>query len=153
MNTAERLPVRSAHEDLFFHYATFAFAKDVSFFDGPAYHYLLRENSISNVSHDWGTEHIRVFSQIYDFYKDNNLLDKRIKLYATMPFFVIKTAEMFQVYHDYFKKVLPYFKANADVFPQSDLFIAEIITKYDDYETYKPHHSSALIMLFLRRKR
>ena len=62
------IPVRSAHEDDFFHYATFAFAKSVSFFDGPAYHYLYRGQSISNAKHDWGVEHIKVFSQIFDLY-------------------------------------------------------------------------------------
>ena len=95
------IPKRQPHEDVFLHYATFAFAQKVSFFDGPVYHYSYREESISKAKHDRGLEHIKAYSQIYDFYKENDLLNKKIKLYSTMPFFIIKNEEMFNEYSPY----------------------------------------------------
>ena len=146
-------PVRIRHEDVFFHYATFAFAKNVSFFDGPSYHYLFREESDSNKKHDWGVGHIRVYSQIYDFYQENNLLKEKIKLYATMPFFVIKNEEMFNEYKHYFLKVEEYMNENKDVFFEADVYIANCIIKCKDYSEYASQYSPHLTMLFLRRKR
>ena len=148
------IPERSAHEDLFFHYATFAFAKNISFFNGSAYHYLFREESISNLKHDWGVEHIKVFSQIYDFYEENNLLDKKIKLYATMPFFIIKSEEMFAEYKKYFTKAMNYLNENKEVFNPLDLFFANSIYECENYAKYASiYPCSNPLMSFLRRKK
>lgn len=147
------IPVRSAHEDVFFHYATFAFVKNVSFFDGPAYHYLLRGESISNRKHDWGVEHIKVYSQIYDFYQEKDLLNQKIKSYALMPFFNIETEEAFMEYKKYFKKVLPYLYQNRDVFNEAEVFIADAVSGCSNYAEYKAQYPANLMMLFLRRKR
>ena len=81
------IPQRSPHEDVFFHYATFAFAESISFFNGSAYHYLYREQSISHMNHDWGMEHIKVFSLIYDFYKKKLFFS--VLLYLSYLLFVL----------------------------------------------------------------
>ena len=147
------IPQRSPHEDVFFHYATFAFARNVSFFNGSAYHYLYREQSISHLNHDWGMEHIKVFSLIYDFYKENQLLDKKIKLYSTMPFFTIKTEDMFNEYKKYFMKVLDYITENSDVFCAADIFIAKCLSDCKNYSEYASKYPANLTMIFLRRKK
>ena len=142
------------HEDLFFHYATFAFAQNISFFEGAAYHYLLRAESISHVKHDWGVEHIKVYSQIYDFYKANNLLDKKIKLYSTMPFFIIKTPEMFNEYKQYFSKILDYINQNKEIFNPLDLFFLNAVLESKNYDEYiSKYPVGSPLMSFLRRKK
>ena len=147
------IPERSAHEDLFFHYATFAFAKNISFFYGPPYHYLLRDQSMSHIAHDWGVEHIKVFAQIFNFYKEHNLLNKKIKLYSTMPFFNIKNEEMFQEYKKYFTKVHFYLNDNKDIFNVLDLFFADTVCECKNYEEYASKCPGNLLMSFLRRKK
>ncbi len=144
---------RNAHEDVFFHYTTFALAKTVSFFYGPAYHYLARETSVSKAGHDWGVEHIKVYSQIYDFYRDNDLLNKKIKLYSTMPFFIIKNEEMFNEYRKYFTKIANYLDQNKDIFNALDLFFAQSILECKDYTEYISKYSGAPLTNFLRRKK
>lgn len=147
------IPKRSAHEDVFFHYATFAFAKSMSFFCGSAYHYLYRESSISHVKYDWGVEHLKVYDQIYDFYQANNLLNKKIKLYATMPMFNINNEQDFALYKGYFQKIKAYMDENAEVFNEADLFIAQCILSCPEYADYKAQYPANLMMCYLRRKK
>lgn len=147
------IPLRSAHEDVFFHYATFAFARTVSFFDGSSYHYLFREESISNLKHDWGVEHIKVYSQIYDFYKENNLLDKEIRLYNTMPFFIVKSEDMFDEYKKYFSKLIDYMNKNNELFSPLDLFFVNSVCECQNYAEYTSKYSANPMISFLRRKK
>lgn len=147
------IPVRSTHEDVFFHYTTFAFAQNVSFFDGAAYHYLHRTTSLSGVEHDWGIAHIKVYSLIFDFYQKHNLLDKKIKLYATMPQFNITNAETFSEYKAYFMKVVDYINQNAEIFNEADKFIANMVANCQNYAEYKANYPQNLMISFLRRKK
>lgn len=147
------IPERNPHEDVYFHYATFAFAESVSFFDGPAYHYLNRETSISHTKHDWGVEHIKAYSRIYDFYRDNGLLDKKIKLYSTMPFFNIKNEKAFDEYKSYFIKIHDYLNQNKEIFNALDLFFAQAVIYCKNYAEYASKYPAGALMSFLRGKK
>ena len=147
-----RFPDGYIYEDMFFHFAVFAYAKKIYFYNGKKYFYRDTENSITtNIKQD-SDKIIGVFELIYDFYKERNLLDKNIKIYYTMPFFHIQNEETYLAFKKYFTKAGEYI-LNSEIFNEMDKFFCKNILESGDYKDYILKYSPNVAISYIRRNK
>lgn len=147
-----KFPEGFIYEDMFFHYAVFAYAKNIYFYCGSEYYYRDTENSITSKIKCDSDKIIKVFELIYDFYKERNLLDKNIKIYYTMPFFNIQNEETYIAFKNYFTKAGEYI-LNNEIFNDMDKFLCKNIIGTDNYEDYISKFSPNVAISYIRRKK
>ena len=146
-------PVGYIYEDLYFHYTSFAMANKIYYTKQSYYHYLDRNSSISKTDKNAGVNYIKVYNLIYDFYKEHNLLDKKIKIYSTIPSFNIKDENAYTIYKSYFDKTINYINNNSEIFNELDLYFANNVANSASYEDYISKFPKSATISFLRRKK
>ena len=147
-----KFPDGHIFEDMFFHYAIFAYAKNLYFYCGSKYFYRNTENSItSNIKYD-SDKIIKIFELIYDFYNERDLLDKNIKIYYTMPFFNIQNEETYMAFKNYFTKAGNYILTNK-IFNDLDKFLCRNIIETTNYQDYISKFSPNVAISYIRRSK
>ncbi len=147
-----RFPEGFVYEDLFFHYVTFIYAQKVYFFNGSAYYYRKTENSITSKKNQNADKIINVMELVYDFYKQNNLLDKKAKIYYTMPSFNISDEKTYNAFKNYFNKAGEYI-LNNDLYNDMDRFVCKNILETNSYEDYIGKYPANVAISYIRRKK
>lgn len=147
-----KFPEGYVYEDIFFHYAVFAYAKNVYFYNGEKYFYRKTENSITTTIKQDSDKIIKIFGLIYDFYKGRNLLDKNIKIFYTLPFFNVQNEDTYTAFKSYFSKAGEYI-LNNEIFNDMDKFFCKIILDSENYKDYLSKYSPNVAISYIRRKK
>ena len=147
-----KFPQGYVYEDIFFHYAAFAYAKNVYFYNGEKYFYRKTENSITTTIKQDSDKIIKIFGLIYDFYKGRNLLDKNIKIFYTLPFFNVQNEDTYTAFKSYFSKAGEYI-LNNEIFNDMDKFFCKIILDSENYKDYLSKYSPNVAISYIRRKK
>ena len=147
-----KFPEEHIYEDMFFHFAVFAYAEKIYFYNGSKYFYRNTENSITTGMKNDSDKIIKIFGLIYDFYKERKLLDKDIKIYYTMPFFNVQNEETYIAFKNYFEKAGEYILNNEN-FNEMDKFFCKNILETKDYKDYISKYSPNVAISFIRRKK
>ncbi len=145
-----KFPDGYIYEDIFFHYATFAYANKVYFFKGSEYFYRKTEGSITSNMNSESGKVINVFSLVYDFYNERNLLNTGIKIYYTMPKYNIDDEQTYLNFKAYFEKAGEYI-LNSDIYNDLDKFFCKNILSSKNYTDYMEKHPANAAISYIRR--
>ena len=152
-NNNIKFPVGYIVEDIFFHYATFAATDKLYYIAGPYYHYRHRVDSISTTQDDVGVNNIKVLSLIYDYFAENNLLEKNMKIYSTFSWYCIKNKQIYDEYKKYFCKVIKYLNSHKEIYNEMDLYFANNVVNSTDYDDYVSKYPQSAVLSYIRRKK
>ena len=152
-NNNFKFPVGAFHEDLFIQYVTFAKAQKIFYTEGSTYHYRDREDSFSKTQYDTGVNCVRTFGLIYDYVKENNLLDKNMKIYSTHSWFCIKNEQIYDEYKKYFCKAIDYLNSHKELYNEMDLYFANNVVNSENYDDYVSKYPQSAALSFIRRKK
>ncbi len=89
---------------------------------------------------------------IYDFYKQNNLLDKKIKIYNTRPAFNISDEKTYNAFKKYFNKAGEYI-LKSDLYNDMDKFVCKNILETTSYNDYIGKFPANVAISYIRRKK
>ena len=147
-----KFPVGYEHEDVFYHYASLGCAKNLYIFRGAAYHYRKRQNSITDILSSQRIYSVKFFELIYDFYKENNLLNKNIKIFYVTPAFYINDENMYNEFKSYFKKAGEYILSSG-IFNDLECFLCNNILNTKDFEDYHKKYHANVAISFIRNNK
>ncbi|MBQ3640956.1 glycosyltransferase family 2 protein [bacterium] len=112
-----------ATDDVVFNAIVNMYCDKTFVFYGEKYHYNVYNQSVTgnakNVD-DKDLQHIKAYSLIYDFLKERNLLDNRLKLFRVYPFIRVNTDEKFNYYKSFFKKIEADFHKNENIYNEME---------------------------------
>lgn len=148
-----RFPEGYINEDLYFHYIALAQTDKAYFFDGANYHYLSRDAGISKTEENKDIETMKIFSLLYDYFKEHNLLNEGIKIFAVMPFYSINSEEKYSFFKEYFNKVKDYILENDKLYNGIETFFMESILNTSDYEDYIKHFPKSVAISYIKNKK
>lgn len=148
-----RFPEGYINEDLYFHYIALAQTDKAYFFDGANYHYLSRDAGISKTEENKDIETMKIFSLLYDYFKEHNLLNEGIKIFAVMPFYSINSEEKYSFFKEYFNKVKDYILENDKLYNGIETFFMESILNTSDYEDYIKHFPKSVVISYIKNKK
>lgn len=148
-----KFPEGYINEDLYFQLITFPYLNNIAFIKESNYHYLDRENGIMNTNNDKEISIIKIYDIVYDFYKQHNLLDKKVKLLAVMPYFKIDSEEKYNTFKSYFTKAEDYINKNAELFNDLEKFFINNILNTSSYNDYIQKFQTSVTISFIRRQK
>ena len=148
-----RFPEGYINEDLYFHYIALAQTDKAYFFDGANYHYLSRDAGISKTEENKDIETMKIFSLLYDYFKEHNLLNEGIKIFAVMPFYSINSEEKYSFFKEYFNNVKDYILENDKLYNGIETFFMESILNTSDYEDYIKHFPKSVVISYIKNKK
>jgi glycosyltransferase involved in cell wall biosynthesis len=148
-----RFPDGCINEDLFFHFSTFAYLDKFLLIRESNYHYLSRDSSIMGSCKDKDYGLIKVYSLIFDYYKENNLLDKNIKIFSISGHININSEEKYNIFKKYIIKIEGYFFNNIKIFNDIEIFFIKNILKTSSYNEYKRKFPPNVAISYLKKKR
>ena len=123
-------------------------------FYGEKYHYTVNNTSVTGVAKsvdDRDLQHIKAHSMIYDYLKENNKLDDRLKLFRVYPFMKVDTEEKFEFYKKFFEKIEADFHRNENIYNEMEKFFAYSLLNTATYEEYLKSYNKVVTIGFLRR--
>ena len=138
------------HEDIYFHYVTSAYAKNIFIFEGPAYNYIKRIKSITSDVKKHSDKYAMIFELIYDFFNKNNLLRKNIKIFYIPSFFNIQDEITYNVLKNFFSKAGEYI-LNNDIYNEMEKYLCNNILNTENYSDYISKYSPNVAISYIRR--
>lgn len=147
-----RFPESFVNEDLYFHYISLAQTNKIYLISNSNYHYLSRNDGISNSENDKDMKILDIFDLIYDYYEEHDLLKHRIKIFSVMPFFFVNPVKYIK-YKKYFQKIRDYMNTNKEIFNEIDIFFANNILSTKDFDEYKQKYQLNATISYLKRRR
>ena len=123
-------------------------------FYGEKYHYTVNNTSVTGVAKavdDRDLQHIKAHSMIYDYLKEHNKLNPKLKLFRVYPFIKVDTNEKFEFYKAFFKKIEADFYINENIYNEIEKYFAYSLLNSSNYEEYLKNYNKVVTMGFLRR--
>lgn len=123
-------------------------------FYGEKYHYTVNNTSVTGIAKsvdDRDFQHIKAHSVIYDFLKERNKLDNKLKLFRVYPFMKVDTEEKFEFYKKFFEKIENDFHKNENIYNEMEKFFAYSLLNTPTYEEYLKNYNKVVTIGFLRR--
>lgn len=142
-----------ATDDVVFNAIADMYTDKTFVFYGEKYHYTVNNASVTGVaksSDDRDLQHIKAHDMIYDYLKNHNKLDSRLKLYRVYPFMKVDTEEKFIFYKEFFKKIEQNFYDNESVYNSIEKYFAYSLLKTPDYQEYLKNYNKVVTIGFLR---
>ena len=137
-------------EDTCFHYISLVNADKIAFFEGKSYHYTNNKNGISNSCKYKDINILNFLNAIYDYYKENNLLDKGVKIFTVVPSICIKDYKIYNAYKKYFKKINEYLCAYKDLYNELELFFSKNIISSNNFKEYSEKYPANVTLSYIR---
>ena len=148
-----RFPEGYIHEDNYFQFVSEVWVDKIFAFHGVAYHYRQRSNSIMSARKNKIIPYLRIMDLIYDYYCENNLVNKfDIKICDPKVFSHIDGEESFIACKGMLKKMSEYFEIKQVLFDEFDKFIISVFSDTINYEEYKKKYNTDLRLCFLKSK-
>lgn len=123
-------------------------------FFGPKYHYNINMTGLTGSAKsddNRDLQHIKAYSLIYDFLKEHNKLDNRLKLFRVYPFMKVDTEEKFREYKQFFEKISDDLKKNENIYNELEKYFANSLLTSTNYEEYIKNYNKVVTIGFLRR--
>ena len=143
-----------ATDDVVFNAIVNMYCEKTFVFYGEKYHYTVNNTSVTGVAKaidDRDLQHIRAYSMIYDYLKDHNKLNDRLKLFRVYPFMKVDTEEKFDYYKKFFEKIEADFHKNEDIYNEMEKYFAYSLLNTSTYEEYLKNYNKVVTIGFLRK--
>ena len=143
-----------ATDDVVFNAIVDMYVEKTFVFYGEKYHYIVNNTSVTGVAKsvdDRDYQHIKAHSMIYDYLKEHNKLDDKLKLFRVYPFIKVDTEEKFEFYKKFFEKIEADFHKNENIYNEMEKFFAYSLLKSSTYEEYLKNYNKVVTIGFLRR--
>ncbi len=143
-----------ATDDVVFNAIVDMYVEKTFVFYGEKYHYTVNNTSVTGVAKtvdDRDLQHIKAHSMIYDYLKDHNKLDDKLKLFRVYPFMKVDTEEKFEFYKKFFEKIEKDFHKNENIYNDMEKFFAYSLLNTKTYEDYLKNYNKVVTIGFLRR--
>ena len=151
------LRLLSSHaDDVVFNTITTICTEKTFVFNGEKYHYTVNTNGMTGQAKELNEKdlnHIKAHSMIYDYLKEHNKLDDKLKLFRVYPFMKVDTEEKFNFYKMFFEKIEADFHKNECIYNDMEKFFAYSILDTSTYEEYLKNYNKIVTIGFLRRKK
>jgi len=144
-------------QDIIFNYIVNSYANKIFAFSGSAYHYIIRDDSLSGIAEKNNNRDLntmKAYNIIYDYLLEHDLLKiNRAKLFNVSPFYKVDTQEKFDLYKSYFEKIKEYLYAHKEQYNAMDLFFCSIISESRSFNDYKASYPQSVAMAFVKQGR
>lgn len=141
------------NEDLYFHYTSLIYTNKIYLISESNYHYTSRDSSISTNEKQKDIQTIKIFELIFDFYKKNNFIDKKIKLFYVMPFFTINSKEKFCIFKTFFEKIKNTIFKYKYIYNDIDIFFCKAILTSKDFLEYSEKYPANVALAYIKNER
>lgn len=145
-----------ATDDVVFNAIVDMYVDKTFVFYGEKYHYTVNNTSVTGVAKsvdDRDLQHIKAHSMIYDYLKENNKLDDKLKLFRVYPFMKVDSEEKFDFYKKFFEKIEGDFHKNENIYNDMEKFFAYSLLNTSTYEEYLRNYNKIVTIGFLRKKK
>ena len=145
-----------ATDDVVFNAIVDMYVDKTFVFYGEKYHYTVNNTSVTGVAKsidDRDLQHIKAHSMIYDYLKENNKLDDKLKLFRVYPFMKVDTEEKFNFYKMFFEKIEYDFHKNESIYNDMEKYFAHSLLNSATYEEYLENYNKVVTIGFIRRKK
>ena len=143
-----------ATEDVVFNAVVNMFCDKTYVFYGAKYHYTVNKDSVTGVAKSDNERdflHIKAHSYIYDYLKEHNRLDKRLKLFRVYPFMKVDTEEKFNYYKKFFEKIEADFHKNENIYNEMEKYFAYSLLNSSSYEEYLKNYNKIVTIGFIKQ--
>lgn len=143
-----------ATDDVVFNAIVDMYCDKTFVFCGEKYHYTVNDTSVTGVVKSIDRrdlQHIKAHSMIYDYLKENNILDNKLKLFRVYPFLKVDSEEKFDFYKKFFEKIESDFHKNENIYNDMEKYFAYSLLNSSDYEQYLKNYNKVVTIGFLRR--
>ena len=141
-------------DDVVFNTIVNMYCQKTFVFFGENYHYTVNNEGMTGqvtASDIKDLEHIKAYSKIYDYLKEHDKLDNRLKLFRVYPFFKVDTEEKFDFYKIFFEKIKDNFLKNENIYNELERYFAYSLLNSSDYEEYLKNYNKVVTIGFIRR--
>lgn len=148
-----RFPEGYIHEDEYFQHITKNLLDNLFAFYGASYHYRQRQDSIMSAKKSKVESYIKIFNLIYDFYKNNNLLnlDNRIKLFRLDCIAEIENEYDFNLVNMYVEKISKDFEEERMASSDYEKYIYNKIKHSISFKEYNKKVGKYPLQLYLSK--
>ena len=143
-------------DDVVFNAITNMYCDKTFVYNGENYHYTVHNMSMTaqaEASDNKDLNHIKAHSLVYDYLKEHNKLDRRLKLFRVYPFLKVDTEEKFNYYKEFFEKIKQDFHKNEDIYNEMEKYFAYSLLNSKDYEEYLKNYNKIVTIGFIRRSK
>jgi len=143
-----------ATDDVVFNAIVNMYTDKTFVFYGEKYHYTVNNTSLTGIAKsvdDRDLQHIKAHSMIYDYLKEHNKLDNRLKLFRVYPFIKVDTDEKFVFYKNFFEKIETDFHENESIYNEMEKYFAYSLLNTSTYDEYLKNYNKIVSIGFLRR--
>lgn len=144
----------NATDDVVFNAITSLSTEKTFIFFGESYHYTIDQTSVTGMvksADNRDLQHIKAHSLIYDYIKEHNLYDDRIKLFMVYPFIKVDTEEKFDYCKKFILKIEKDFRKNQDNYNDLEKYFADSLLNSQNYEEYLKNYNKVVTIGFIRR--
>ena len=141
-------------DDVVFNTIVNTYCEKTFVFFGENYHYTVLPDSMTgrvtslNIK---DMEHIKAYDFIYDYLKEHDKLDRRLKLFRVYPFFKVDTEEKFDCYKKFIEKIKKDFQTNENIYNELEKYFAYSLLNSSDYEEYLKNYNKIVTIGFIRQ--
>ena len=143
-------------DDVVFNAITNMYCDKTFVYNGENYHYTVHNMSMTaqaEASDNKDLNHIKAHSLVYDYLKEHNKLDRRLKLFRVYPFLKVDTEEKFNYYKKFFEKIKQDFHKNENIYNEMEKYFAYSLLNSKDYEEYLKNYNKIVTIGFIRRSK
>lgn len=150
-----RFPEGYIHEDEYFQHTSKIHLNSLFTFYGPAYHYLQRQGSIISSRKSKIEGYVKIFTLIYKFYKNNNLLHKdiAIKCFKINHFDTIKNEQEFALTKDYIELISKDFEKCHKASSHAEKYIFRAIKESNSFDDYRAKTGKNAFLTYMTREK
>ena len=141
-------------DDVVFNTITNMYCENLFVFHGEKYHYTVNDEGMTGQAESVNSKdlnHIKAHSFIYDYLKEHNKLDDKLKLFRVYPFMKVDTEEKFNYYKKFFEKIEPDFRKNENIYNEMEKYFAYSLLNSRNYEEYLKNYNKIVTIGFIRR--
>lgn len=143
-----------ATDDVVFNTIVDMYTDKTFVFYGEKYHYTVNNTGVTGKAKtvdDRDLQHIKAHSLIYDFLKERNKLNDRLKLFRVYPFMKVDTEEKFEFYKKFFEKIESDFHKNENIYNDMEKYFAYSLLNTSTLDEYMKNYNKVVTIGFLRR--
>ena len=144
----------NATDDVVFNAIVNMYCDKTFVFYGEKYHYTVDNTSVTGIAKSYNDRdllHIKAHSIIYDYLKEHNKLDNRLKLFRVYPFMKVDTEDKFNFYKNFFEKIEADFHINENIYNEMEKYFAYSLLNSTNYENYLEKYNKVVTIGFIRQ--
>ncbi|MGX3043797.1 glycosyltransferase family 2 protein [Helicobacter sp. T3_23-1056] len=143
------------HEDEIFHHISKIHLDKLFVFYGPTYYYLQRNDSIMSSRKNKIDGHIKLLSFVYNFYKQNNLLNKNnsIKIFRVNYLSNIKNEQEFLLIKNHINLISKDFEEERMASSDFEKFMVKHIKKINSFDEWRKVIGKNIFFTYMTRYR